>query len=380
MYIQKKFDTIQELSNSGKLTGILLLIATIVSLFLANFFDGYTDFFHNKINLGVLNLSIEHWINDGLMAIFFFMVGLEIKREILVGELSDFKKSSLSVIAAIGGVIAPAIIFVLINLNSSYVSGWAIPTATDIAFSLGVLSIIASENTKSLRIFLTALAIIDDLIAVLIIAIFFSNNLQFLYLLVAFALVAIFYFLNKKKYWHPIIYILEGLILWYFVFLSGIHSTIAGVMLALTIPVELTDDFEHYMQKWVNYIILPLFALTNTAIVINSQSLSGITSTLSIGISLGLILGKPIGIISAVFLATKLKISKIPENTTIRDFIGIACLAGIGFTMSIFISKLSFTDKFLIDTSIIAVILGSIISAILGIFILKRANKRKLIQ
>ena len=372
---QYKKTIIQELSESGKLTGILLLLATIFSLLLANTISGYTDIFLMNIGYGMLEKSIEHWVNDGLMVIFFFLIGLEIKREVLVGELSDIKKSGLSVIAALGGVALPAIIYSLLNIGTQYSSGWAIPTATDIAFSLGILSLLGSKVPTSLKLFLTGLAVIDDLVAILIIAVFYTAQLNLIYLLYSsFALIALFA-LNKFKILKTLPYIFLGLFLWFFFLKSGIHSTIAGVLLALFIPISKVESIEHKLHKWVNYLILPIFALVNTAIIFDAGAISNLSSTMSLGIIFGLLLGKSIGIFGFVYIAVKLGISVLPEAANLKHILGIGFIAGIGFTMSIFISKLSFTIPELINVSILSVIIGSVISAIIGYIILSNNSK-----
>ena len=369
-----KINIIQELSESGKLTGILLLIATILSLVFANSIIGYTDIYQIKVGYGILTKSIEHWVNDGLMAVFFFLVGLEIKREVLAGELSDVKKSGLSLISALGGVALPALIFVMFNYGTEYIHGWAIPTATDIAFSLGILSLLGNRVPISLKLFLTGLAVIDDLIAVLIIALFYTSEINTMYLLYSGVAVLVLMLLNRFKVLNTFSYIFVGLFLWFFFLKSGVHATIAGVLLAMFIPLSKVEHIEHSLHKWVNYLIMPIFALVNTAIVFDANSLANINSTLSHGISMGLVFGKGLGIFLFAYLGVKLGIASLPQDSNFKHIIGIAFIAGIGFTMSIFISKLSFADLELINTSILSVIIGSIISGIIGYVILSRVN------
>jgi len=359
------------LSETGKLSGILLFICTLISIIITNtpFGESYVRFFHKEIGAGFITKSIEHWVNDGLMVIFFFLVGLEIKRELLKGELSNIKTALLPVFSAVGGIIFPALIFLLFTSGTEYTRGWAIPAATDIAFSLGILSILGDKVPFSLKIFLTALAIIDDLMAIIIIALFYTAYLNVIYLYYGLFVFAILVILNKLKFRYLNVYFILGIFLWFFILKSGVHATIAGVMLAFTIPLNSIKKLEHILHKPVSYIILPIFALVNTAIPINMEIIQGLISPLSLGIIFGLFLGKAIGITGFSYLADKLKIGKIPDHIKLKQIIAIGFIAGIGFTMSIFISNLSFSNSLIINESKLAVLLGSLLSAVTGYII-----------
>ena len=364
---------IRMLADSGKLTGILLIICTFLSLFLSNsdFGASYIKIWHTEIGFPFLSKSIVHWINDGFMVVFFLMVGLEIKREVTEGELATVKQAILPVMAALGGIILPALIFILFNVkNPENLKGWAIPTATDIAFSLGILSLLGTRVPFSLKIFLTALAIIDDLGAILIIAVFYSEGLNLIMLFLA-ALVFIFLLLlNKFKIMNLVLYILPGMLLWYFVLKSGIHPTIAGVLLAFTIPLDILEHLEHRLNKPVNYLILPLFALANTAMTFSFGQAGGLAAPLSLGIFFGLFIGKPAGITAAAYLAVRFKAASLPSGIRWNQIIGLGCIAGIGFTMSIFIASLSYSSELPLTLAKIAILVSSLFSAIAGLFIL----------
>lgn len=367
-------------------SGILLLLFATLALITVNsplqslYYDiKYTDI---PINLGDFNFtkSVSHWVNDGLMAIFFFVIGLELKREILEGELSSFDRMVLPAIAAIGGMAAPAIVYILININNpENMSGWAIPTATDIAFSLAVLLIIGKSVPLSLKVFLLSLAIIDDLGAVLIIAFFYTaeiSSVYLLYSLIVFGLLVVVNLLGNQKM-H--VYMILGIFLWYFVLKSGIHATIAGVLLATTIPNNAKNDYdysmlkhlEHKLHNFVGILVLPIFAFFNSDINFSDVTMSSVYSPLSMGIILGLLLGKPIGITLFTYVGMRTKLFSLPENVTIKDVFGLSLLCGIGFTMSLFINGLAFTETYLIDSSKLGIFIGSIVSAIAGYLILK---------
>ena len=367
-------------------SGILLLLFATLALITVNsplqslYYDiKCTDI---PINLGDFNFtkSVSHWVNDGLMAIFFFVIGLELKREILEGELSSFDRMVLPAIAAIGGMAAPAIVYILVNINNpENMSGWAIPTATDIAFSLAVLLIIGKSVPLSLKVFLLSLAIIDDLGAVLIIAFFYTaeiSSVYLLYSLIVFGLLVVVNLLGNQKM-H--VYMILGIFLWYFVLKSGIHATIAGVLLATTIPNNAKNDYDHSMLKhlehklhnFVGILVLPMFAFFNSDINFSDVTMSSVYSPLSMGIILGLLLGKPIGITLFTYVGMRTKLFSLPENVTIKDVFGLSLLCGIGFTMSLFINGLAFTETYLIDSSKLGIFIGSIVSAIAGYLILK---------
>lgn len=374
--------SIIELSKSGKLSGMLLLFFTLVSIGITNTFGGesYINFFQEKFGFNFFSKTIEHWVNDGLMAVFFFLVGLEIKREIITGELSNVKSAMLPVFAAFGGVLFPALIFYAFNHGTEYIHGWAIPTATDIAFSLGILALLGDKVPYSLKIFLTALAIIDDLIAILIIAFIYTSSLNLIYLYTGLLIFSVLFLLGRYKVKNMNIYYLLGIVLWFLILKSGVHATIAGVMLALTIPVKSIEKIEHSIHKPVNYFILPLFALVNTAILIDSAAIKELSSSLSLGIILGLFMGKAAGITLFSFLADKLKIGRIPGDVKLKQLLSVGFVAGIGFTMSIFITNLSFDNSLFINESKLAVLLGSLISAVTGALLFNASGKKRYVN
>jgi Na+:H+ antiporter, NhaA family len=374
----------QQFFNSEKAGGLILMGCTALSLILANsvFSDDFVHFWHipAPLRLGTITIPfrIEEWINDGLMTIFFLMVGLEIERELYIGELSSFKNAILPAVAAIGGMAIPALIHFVFNYGKTEAAGNGIPTATDIAFSLGVLSLIGRRIPLSLKIFLTALAIMDDLGAIIIIGIFYTKSFSFFYLSLALAVFAILLVFNRLKFLSLWIYLPAGILLWYFLYRSGVHPTLSGVLLAFAIPFQKRGNQEpsvvlqRALHKPVNFLIIPLFALANTAIHLPSSWKSEIFSSNSLGIELGLLLGKPIGIVGFTLLATSLGIAKLPEGINLRKLIGMGMLAGIGFTMSIFISNLAFSDiPDLIQSSKVAVLVASLLAAVLGWLILK---------
>ena len=367
-------------------SGILLLLFATLALITVNsplnslYYDiKYTDV---PISIGEFNFTktISHWVNDGLMAIFFFVIGLELKREILEGELSSFDRMVLPAIAAIGGMVAPAIIYVLININNpENISGWAIPTATDIAFSLAVLLIIGKNVPLSLKVFLLSLAIIDDLGAVLIIAFFYTAQISGTYLIYSSIVFVLLILINRMGINKMYVYMILGVFLWYFVLKSGVHATIAGVLLATTIPNmsnnglehSMLKDLEHKLHNFVGILVLPIFAFFNSDINFADVTLSSVYSPLSLGVILGLLLGKPIGITLFTYVGMKTNLFNLPENVTIKDVFGLSLLCGIGFTMSLFINGLAFSDPVLIDSSKLGIFIGSMISAVAGYLILK---------
>ena len=356
--------------NDSRAVGVLLLICTSVSLILANtnFAPAYFKLIHTPtLSLANINLphSFLHWINDGLMAVFFFLAGMEIKREITNGELSSFSQALLPLVAAVGGMLAPALIFLFINNNTPFQHGWGIPMATDIAFSLGIAALLGSRVPIGLKIFLTALAIIDDIGAILAIAIFYSATINWIYIIIAVVIILILFVLLKFKLFGFYTFIL-GFLLWYCFLNSGIHATIAGVVFAFFIPTEKLHAIEHLINKPVNLLIIPIFALANTAIVLPVNLISSTNNTLSWGIIAGLLIGKPLGILLTCYFTVKLKLGKLPNFTTWRHIIGAGLLAGIGFTMSIFIATLAFDDLSSINISKIAVLIGSFLSITSG--------------
>ena len=366
-------------------SGIVLLFAAIIALIVSN--SGLSSFYFSTLEkylfIGInnfgLKLSVLHWINDALMAIFFFFVTLEIKREFLQGELSNIKQALLPIIAAVGGMVVPALIYVFINLgDGETLKGWAIPSATDIAFSLGVLSLLGSRVPLSLKVFLTALAIIDDLGAIVIIALFYSGDLSIKYLslmLLAFiALLAINKF-NIKKF---LPYLIVGIFLWDFTHNSGIHATIAGVLLAMTIPHRKKDkDFsllikvEHAISPYVAFGIMPIFAFANAGVSLEGLSFSSLLDKVPLGIVLGLFVGKQLGVFVFSFISIKLKIAQMPSNTSWYNFYGVGVLTGIGFTMSLFVGNLAFAESMqYMDGVKIGVLTGSLLSTLFGYFLI----------
>ncbi|WBV60589.1 Na+/H+ antiporter NhaA [Chryseobacterium camelliae] len=374
--------------NSSQISGILLILCVIVSLLIANSSasESFQLFLDKEIGTSVFHLEypISIWINDGLMAVFFLLVGLEIKREIIEGELSSFKNASLPIFAAVGGMLVPAIIFTIFNSGTPYENGWGIPMATDIAFSLAIISMLGNRIPNSIKIFLAALAIVDDLGAILVIAIFYTDQIHWIYLLLSLGITLILFILNFLKVKKLIFYIIPGIFLWYFLHHSGIHATIAGVLLAFSIPTNESntemsplEKLEHHLHFPVSFLIMPVFALANTNITFKSGMIDGLTNTLGLGIICGLILGKLIGINFFSFLAIRLKISSLPQNSSWLQMIGVGCLAGIGFTMSIFIALLSFKTEIQIqDEAKFAILIASFLSALLGFIILKVSSKK----
>lgn len=378
--------------KSSTAGGIILFACVIISLIIANspLADTLSDILNYHIGYESetvqLNYSILLWINDGLMAIFFLLVGLEIKRELVEGELSSPKKAMLPILAAIGGALLPAAIYTVINLGEVTQHGWGIPMATDIAFALAVVTMLGKKVPASLKIFLAALAIVDDLLAILVIAVFYSGDLHFTYLLYALGIFIVLLAFNRfgvKNIWA---YLIPGIFIWYFIHHSGIHATIAGVLVAMTLPTtpdaqeSPLEKLEHALTNPVNFIIIPLFALANTNITIHQEMIAGLTSALGVGIIAGLIVGKTVGILTTCYISTKLKISSLPENANWMHITGTGLLAGIGFTMSIFISILSFDDQLLIDEAKFAVLIGSLISGLLGYLVLSSASRKNAVN
>ncbi len=368
--------------------GILLFICVIISLVIANtsFSSNFNELLDTRIgfeNESIhLNYSIKQWIDDGLMAVFFLLVGLEIKRELVEGELSSPKNAILPILAAIGGAIVPALIYILLNNGLPTEHGWGIPMATDIAFALAIISLLDKRVPASLKIFLAALAIVDDLLAILVIAVFYSTELHYTYLMYAGGILAILIVFNKigvKNVWA---YIIPGVFIWYFIHHSGIHATIAGVLVAMTLPTtpdekeSTLEKLEHALANPVNFIIIPLFALVNTNISIHSEMIGGLTTPLGLGIILGLFFGKTIGIFLTTWLCVKSKLANLPDMAGWKHMIGVGMLGGIGFTMSIFISMLSFKDPLFIEEAKFAVLIGSLISGTCGYIYLSSIAKK----
>ena len=379
----------QNFFNSEKAGGLILICCTAISMTIANSSLG-PDFIHfwhlpATLHLGSVNIPfrIEEWIYDGLMTIFFLLVGLEIEREMYVGELSSIRNAALPILAAIGGMLVPAWIHFMFNHGKPGQPGIGIPMATDIAFSLGVLSLIGKRIPLSLKIFLTALAIIDDLGAVIIIAIFYTSSFSFLYLTLGLGLFILLVLLNRTRFFSFWLYLPAGLLLWYFLYRSGVHPTLSGILLAFAIPFQKNKEdqpssrLQHALHKPVNFLIIPLFALANTAIHLPAAWKDEILSPNSLGIAIGLLLGKPLGITLFSTLGIVLGIAKLPKGMNTNKLIGMGLLAGIGFTMSIFISNLAFTgDPEMIQSSKVAVLIASLLAAILGWLVLKTDLRR----
>lgn len=369
----------REFFNSEKSGGLLLLICTITSFMLSHSAIGpeYLEIWQIRI----AGINIEHWINDGLMAIFFLLIGLEMERELYVGELSDIKNASFPIFAAIGGMLVPACIFQLFNYGTPMQAGTGIPMATDIAFAIGILSLLGKKVPGILKIFLTALAVIDDLGAIIIISVFYTKTLHFTNLLIALIIFGILLVLNRLKIKNLVPYLTGGVAMWYFIEHSGVHATITGVLLAFAIPFRSVKEsspsyiLQHHLHKPVAFVILPLFALANTSFDVGGNWLSNLGSTGSLGIILGLMIGKPLGILLFSKIGTTLGIASIPFDLKWKHIIGAGFLAGIGFTMSIFISLLAFSDQELISNSKIAVLVASAVSGTIGFLWLKRALK-----
>ena len=374
----------KEFFSNSQSSGILLVFCVLISLMIANSsasagFQGFLD-----QSWGPYSVSV--WINDGLMAVFFLLVGLEIKRELLEGELSNFKNASLPILAAIGGMLVPAVIFTLFNHGTEYSKGWAIPMATDIAFSLAIISMLGKSVPSAVKVFLAALAIVDDLGAIVVIAIFYTDEIHWNYLLYSGIIVAILAVLNFLKVKKHIFYLIPGCVLWYFMHHSGIHATIAGVILAFCIPASKADNeeasplekLEHFLHIPVSYAIMPIFALANTNITFKAGMVDGLFSNFGYGIVFGLILGKLIGINLFSFIAIKLKISSLPDKSRWVHMIGAGLLAGIGFTMSIFIALLSYKDnQDLQDSAKFAILTASVLAGFLGYLLLKSTAKKE---
>ena len=434
--IRNLFNPFTEFFKEQSISGLLLLAATFIAIVIANgpFGIAFISFWDTAIHLGIgsyfhIDLTIEQFINDGLMTIFFTVVGLEIKREMIEGELSIKKTALLPVVGAVGGMLVPALIFVFFNIGKSELSGWAIPTATDIAFSLTVISLLGKKVPLSLKIFLTALAVVDDLGAIVIIAVFYSHDTQLLYLFYAMLVVLVLVVMNWKGIKNIYLYLFVGVFLWIFLHHAGVHPTISGVILALTIPFrfdnyekvfttklkevlafskllesketkkdpgvrdqaieemrKINSEMEAPLNKMLylfagfsSYIVMPLFALSNAGIKLEYTAMGELGSTMSLGIIFGLLLGKPIGITLMTFISTKLKITSIPEGVRWFDIFCVTILAGIGFTMSIFVTKLAYTDKNFIEIAKISIIIASFLSGIIGYLVLNilYGTKRK---
>jgi Na+:H+ antiporter, NhaA family len=366
--------------ENEKASGIVLLICTAISMLLANSSvkDSYISIFEFTIG----GSTILHWINEGLMTIFFLLIGLELEREFYIGELSKRENAILPLAGALGGMIVPAIIFLLFNYGTAYSRGTGIPMATDIAFALGALSLLGKRVPAALKIFLAALAVIDDLGAIVVISFFYSNNIAWLYLLYVTIIWAVLFVFNRLKIYHLLIYIIGGVAMWYCMLHSGVHASITGVILAFVIPFSngkadsISYKLELALQKPVAFFIVPLFVLANTAIYISADSTTLLKENVSLGVLAGLVIGKPLGILSFCFIAIKLGIAKIPKRLKFKHFIGVGFLGGIGFTMSVFIALLAYKDNNIINASKLIIIIASFIAAFVGLSILYCSLKK----
>ena len=373
-------------------SGLVLLISAVIALIISNsnfsslYFETLQSYLFIGINNIGLKMSLHHWINDALMAVFFFFVTLEIKREFILGELSSPKQALLPIIAAIGGMLVPALIYIYINFgNGDTINGWAIPSATDIAFTLGVLSLLGSRVPISLKVFLTALAIIDDLGAIIIIAFFYTGDLSIQYLSLLLLTFIALLILNKSGVKKFLPYLILGLILWFFTYQSGVHATISGVLLATVIPhrkkneeYSLLTKIEHNISSYVAFGIMPLFALANAGVSLDGINLESLLSPVPLGIVLGLFVGKQIGVFLFSIIAIKLKIAQMPNNANWMSFYGVGILTGIGFTMSLFIGNLAFVENIeYIDSVKIGVLTGSLLSTLIGYGLLLLTTKNR---
>lgn len=363
--IRKAINPIRFFISDSRFIGILLIVCTLTSLLWSNSSGGdwYQSIWNTELHYG-LPIKLPHsalkWINDFLMAFFFLFAGIEIKRELIEGELSTFKRAVLPFAAAVGGMLVPALIYTTFNINSAFVHGWGIPSATDIAFSLGIASLFGKRVPASLKIFLMALAIIDDLGAIIVIAFFYGGKVEWGYLLAAGVIYGLFWFCNYRKIKPGILQAVLAVLLWYTIFNSGIEASISGVLIAFGIPVNSIPKFEKAIHKFVNFIILPLFALANTAILLPPDIVNSLQDSVSVGIMCGLVIGKPVGIFIFSRATISLKIARLPTNTNLKQLLGIGSLAGIGFTMSIFTTALAFHDELHRDIAKIS-ILGSLV-------------------
>ncbi|EGR4311774.1 Na+/H+ antiporter NhaA [Vibrio cholerae] len=372
-------DMIRDFFKMESAGGILLVIAAAIAMVIANsaMGEGYQAFLHTY----VFGMSVSHWINDGLMAVFFLLIGLEVKRELLEGALKSRETAIFPAIAAVGGMLAPALIYVAFNFNDpAAIQGWAIPAATDIAFALGIMALLGKRVPVSLKVFLLALAIIDDLGVVVIIALFYSSDLSTIALTIGFIMTGVLFMLNAKHVTKLSIYLVAGLILWIAVLKSGVHATLAGVVIGFAIPLKGNKGehsplkhLEHALHPYVAFAILPVFAFANAGISLQGVSLAGLTSMLPLGVALGLFLGKPLGIFSFSWAAVKLGVAKLPEGINFKHIFAVSVLCGIGFTMSIFISSLAFGQaNEVYDTyARLGILMGSITSALLGYSLLR---------
>ena len=383
------FKPFRHFFRSEQIGGIILIFSVLISLSIANsaFGEGFENLLSAEFGYSSSNLQLEYsvsqWINDGLMAIFFLLIGLEIKREIIEGELSTARKAAMPIFAALGGMLLPAGIYFILNSNQATISGWGIPMATDIAFALGILSLLGKRVPASLKIFLAALAIVDDLGAILVIAIFYTSELHWMQLLYSAGIMALLITMNYLGVKRLFFYIIPGIFLWYFIHHSGIHATIAGVLLALTIPTNPVkgasplEKLEHMIVRPVNFLIMPIFALANTNIRFESKMIDGLYSPLGLGIIFGLALGKPLGVTLFSWIAVKSGIAALPSRANWKHIFGLGLLAGIGFTMSIFIALLSFNNPQYDIEAKFSILVASVLAGISGFVFLFALNRKR---
>ncbi|WP_251425242.1 Na+/H+ antiporter NhaA [Veillonella agrestimuris] len=377
-----KFKTFLQSDSIG---GVSLLLAAILGVIVAN--SSFASVYFNFMQIHLGPLTLLEWVNDGLMALFFLYVGLEIKTEMISGELNTNSKRLLPVLAAIAGVLAPALIYFLIaGVHPDYTHGWAIPTATDIAFAIGIITMLGKRVSQAMKAFLSALAVIDDLIAIIVIAIFYGAGVNLPYLLGAVVTTALLVYTNKQGYLRPILYVVLGVVLWTFVLRSGVHATIAGVVLAMTIPaigkiegrtVYPLHAWAHKLKHWVNLLIIPVFSFLNAGVSFSDFSSHQLFHPVVLGISLGLILGKQFGIFSAVYILVQSKIIKMPTNTSWIEVYGTSIVCGIGFTMSLFVATLAFAPGLTQEMAKVGIFIGSIVSGLLGASVLFLASALK---
>jgi Na+:H+ antiporter, NhaA family len=380
-FIRRAINPIKLFIADSRFTGVLLLCCTAISLILSNSSGGqwYRGIWNSDLHYN-LPIQLPHsglkWINDFLMAIFFLFAGMEIKRELLVGELSSFKRAVMPFGAALGGMIVPALIYSSFNITTGFAHGWGIPTATDIAFSIGIASLFGKRVPQSLKIFLMALAIIDDLGAIVVIALFYGNQVKWMFLLAGALVYGAIWIVNYFKVKQGIIQLILSLVLWYMIFNSGIEASISGVMIAFTIPVNSLPKFEIAISRFVNFIILPLFALANTAILLPPDIVNSLQSTVGMGIMFGLVIGKPVGIFIFSRAMIAFKIAKLPTNTNLKQLLGVGSLAGIGFTMSIFTTTLAFREELFRDIAKISILSSLVLSMVLSFIYFKMIDKK----
>ncbi|MFV7789965.1 Na+/H+ antiporter NhaA [Aliarcobacter lanthieri] len=394
--LKSRYDFVKNFVSIETLSGLILFLVTVLAVYIANssYSDTYFEFFSSYLSISFANhsfsMSLLHWVNDVLMAIFFLVVGMEIKKDMLVGELSSVKQASFPIIAAIGGMIVPAIIY--LSLNKEHPTGFGVPMATDIAFALGILMLLGKRVNISLKLFLVTLAVVDDLGAIVVVAIFYTSELNYIFFLYSALVYGALIFLNYIGVRKILPYIILGIILWFCIHSSGIHSTIAGVLLAFTIPLKTKNFDKNYefenspldklslsLHNFSAFIIMPLFAFANAGVIIDFSSVLT-HKYIVLGVALGLIVGKPIGIFTFTYLATKLKIAIKPVTVSWSEIIAAGCLGGIGFTMSIFISHLAFTDESIVSAVKLGIFASSITAAIIGVILIllnNKANKYK---